>query len=249
MRRLRTVVALAVGSGALAVPTVSSAVSEVSAAAVVPVTCDGKRATIIDRSPRANRIVGTPGRDVIVIAAGTGHDIVYGRGGDDVICGRAHTTVFGGRGDDRILYADRAYGGRGDDRMEDVDEAFGGKGDDVLLAAIFNETFAGGSGHDRVEFFSDSGLEGVSYSVRVDLARGIAEVWADDAPTRERLLLSSVEEVRGSGGDDVVLGDDRDNVLRGFSGDDVVDGRGGRDRVYGGTGTDVCTGEVVSGCP
>lgn len=243
MRRLRTVAALAVGCGVLAVPTVSST------AAAAPVTCDGKRATIVDRSPRADRIVGTPGRDVIAIVAGTGHDIVYGRGGDDVICGRAYTTVFGGRGDDHVLYADRAYGGRGDDRMEDVDEAFGGRGDDVLVAAIFNETFEGGSGRDRVEFFTDSGLEGLSYSVHLDLVRGIAEVWADDARTRERLLLSSIEEVRGSTGDDVLLGDDRANVLRGFSGDDVVDGRGGTDRVYGGAGTDVCTGEVLSGCP
>ncbi len=63
-----------------------------TAAPAVPM-CDGQRATIVGMA-KADRLIGTPRRDVIV--AGAGHDVVHGRGGGDVICaGPGNDTVDG----------------------------------------------------------------------------------------------------------------------------------------------------------
>jgi len=76
-----------------------------------------------------DRIVGTPGDDVIF--CGDGDDRVLGRGGDDYIdCGSGNDTVNSGPGRDRVL------GRSGNDFIR------GGAGEDQL---------AGGGGNDRID--------------------------------------------------------------------------------------------------
>lgn len=71
--------------------------------------CGGERATIVG-TRRGDRLVGTPGDDVIY--AGRGKDKVNGRGGDDIICGGAgNDRLKGGPGADRLI------GGKGRDRL------------------------------------------------------------------------------------------------------------------------------------
>lgn len=76
--------------------------------------CLGATATIVG-SPRADRLLGTPGDDVI--AAGGGADRVHGRGGDDLICGKGgHDRMAGEAGVDQL------DGGAGTDRCAIGDE-------------------------------------------------------------------------------------------------------------------------------
>ncbi len=69
----------------------------------------------------ADRLTGTPARDVI--CAGAGNDVVRGLGGDDLLIGGAgNDRLSGGPGDDRLFGGpgrDVLRGGSGDDRAYD----------------------------------------------------------------------------------------------------------------------------------
>jgi hypothetical protein len=90
--------------------------------------CGGRRATIT-ATEGADRLVGTPGRDVI--HTGGGDDRVDGAGGADLVCG--------GRGGDRL------DGGPGRDRI------LGGPGPDELDGGPGRDRLRGGPGRDRRE--------------------------------------------------------------------------------------------------
>jgi len=87
--------------------------------------CNGVPATIVGTAA-GDRLVGTPGDDVIAAIAGS--DRVFGRGGHDVICG--------GPGDDDL----RGEGGN--------DVLVGGPGNDILLGASGNDTLFGDAGRN-----------------------------------------------------------------------------------------------------
>jgi V8-like Glu-specific endopeptidase len=98
-------------------------------------SCKGKLATHVG-TDAAEKIVGTPGKDVI--AANGGDDKVNGLAGNDRICGGdGADKLGGGRGRDRLNGEggrDTVNGGRGGDRLN------GGSGRDVC---------GGGAGRDR----------------------------------------------------------------------------------------------------
>lgn len=111
-----------------------------------PARCKGRPATITAPSGTVgNRLVGTPGDDVIVGTPGA--DRIDGRGGRDVICGRGGDDVItGGRGADRLFGEggdDTIRGGGGSDRM------VGGPGNDTLVGGPGSDVALGGPGTDR----------------------------------------------------------------------------------------------------
>src|SRR5439155_329578 len=71
-------------------------------------------------------------------------------------------------------------------------------------------------------------------SVRVNLALGTATGVAGG--------VRGIENVTGSPGDDILVGDDQANVLRGGPGRDILIGRGGADALFGGVGDDILIG-------
>jgi Ca2+-binding RTX toxin-like protein len=83
-------------------------------------SCGGLASTIVG-TWASERLVGTPGRDVIW--AGGGRDEIWAAGGDDVICaGRRDDRVHAGQGDDLVLPgsgSDLVFGGGGADRIRD----------------------------------------------------------------------------------------------------------------------------------
>ena len=95
---------------------------------------------------RADRLVGTAGRDVI--RCGKGNDVVVAKGGDDYIdCGAGNDRVDGGWGDDEIRGAggnDTLTGNRGDD------EIVGGFGNDKLIGGAGADELSGGAGTDSL---------------------------------------------------------------------------------------------------
>ena len=60
-------------------------------------------------------------------------------------------------------------------------------------------------------------------------------------------VLSSIENVIGSGDDDVITGSDAGNILQGGDGDDILSGEGGNDILIGGAGADIFAFEPGDG--
>ena len=200
----------------------------------VPIYCPGigypVEANVIGTNGD-DRLEGTSGPDVI--AGRGGNDEIVGLGGGDVICG--------GAGDDEIVgseAADWVYGEAGADVLDSQggdDHLDGGDGDDVIR---------GGEGRDLLMH-----LWGAA-PVTVNLV-------TEEASGRGRDVLDGIEDVYGTRGRDVLVGNDHPNALYGAdplgdsradsisggAGDDHLEGSGGSDDLRGGRGDDHLDGD------
>ena len=157
---------------------------------------------------------------------GEGDDQFLGQAGDERFEGNSgNDELRGRRGDDRLT------GDDGDDRL------FGGSGDDELEPLNFTKSpdgadeFSGGDGRDSVRYYA---ADSVSVSLN-DVA--------DDGMIGEHdNVLSDVEDITGTTGDDVLEGDGDANFLGGELGSDVLIGGGGDDRLGGRRGDDTLVG-------
>jgi Ca2+-binding RTX toxin-like protein len=134
----------------------------------------------------------------------------------EAVTGTNQNDIIQGSGEHNHLRglagADLLSGGDGDDTLD------GGDGADILI---------GGDGVDQADYGR------ASTPVIVDLVdqwRNTGDAAGDN--------LDSVENVFGTGGNDVLSGDDGWNALSGGAGDDVLAGRGGDDYLTGGEGVD-----------
>ena len=168
---------------------------------------------------------------------GDGEDEILGRGGADLQFGNLGADrLYGGDGADRQFGgddADTVFGGRGPDLMR------GGAGDDTLIGGLGDDDLRGGTGSDWVDYSGTAGPWGV------DLAAGTA-TRGDQTDT-----LTGIENIRGSQGDDTLLGDAEANRIEGRGGNDVIGGRSGDDSLTGGFGNDRISGglgdDLISG--
>jgi len=183
---------------------------------------------------------------------------LYGAGGSDVIegLGGADTIVGGTAAADTVSYENSGvgvdvdlwtgignYGDAQGDQLYQIDNAIGSAYDDTLYAGSGAGSFDGGAGDDLFEFGSSaftvdggSGSDTVSFigspsGMFVDLSLGIAET----GPVSYDLL--NVENVNGSGGEDLIIGDGLGNWLDGGGGNDTLLGGLGNDTLDGGGGT------------
>ncbi|MEM8719546.1 MAG: choice-of-anchor I family protein [Cyanobacteria bacterium P01_G01_bin.39] len=119
-----------------------------------------------------------------------------------------------------------------------------GSGDDQIFGFAADDFLSGGAGTDTV-LFSDAPI-----SIFVDLSSQVsedtfAEIIADKTeaiaatagPAGED-VLEGFENVTTGFGDDIILGDENDNVLNGAAGADTLTGGGGSDTLIGGDGMD-----------
>lgn len=233
-----------------------------TAAAAAKPSCAGLKATIVGNA-KANRIKGTPRRDVIV--AGAGNDTIRGLGGNDVVCG--------GEG------ADKIYGGPGNDRLYGQEDAYWA--DQFGRVHRVGDMLVPGAGDDRVDPGADarpvsSGVtavpDGVSFAgapaglvanLRVNpvvttaegtdsivtLGTGMRLVGTAHADTV--FGTNSADWIRLRGGDDKAFGNGGDDTISadgpgpagndtlvGGAGDDSLSGADGSDTFVGGTGQD-----------
>lgn len=88
----------------------------------IPVTCGGRRATIVG-TPHEDRLTGTPQADVI--SGQSGKDRISGLAGADRLCGdKGKDVLKGGRGKDRLIGGksrDTCVGGKGKDSGKGCD--------------------------------------------------------------------------------------------------------------------------------
>lgn len=175
---------------------------------------------------------GTMGNGGIVsVDGGAGYDTLRGSNAAEVLSGGAgDDTIYGYYGNDTL------NGGDGEDRLVDThgnDQLDGGAGTDTLDGGQGNDVVRGGAGNsDLVDYSAAPGAVKVS----------IDDVSNDGPPGQRDNVRTDVENVRGTTGIDVLVGDDSSNRLEGRGGNDKLYGDDGDDTLVGGTGTDQYTG-------
>jgi Ca2+-binding RTX toxin-like protein len=118
----------------------------------------------------------------------------------------------------------------GTDTLLHIEKIIGSNFDDSFIAASSNVSFSGGAGIDTVSYQPDL------RSIIVDLSLGKANDGSGIG------ILSSVENVVGGLGNDVLIGDSNTNKLTGGNGNDSLKGNAGDDVLSGGAGNDILFG-------
>ena len=157
---------------------------------------------------------------VMEMPAGLPDPIEGGADADKLRGTSAGEKITGNAGDDSL------FGFGGDDSLS------GGAGNDLLVGGMGADTLKGGIGQDTISY--NTSLAGVT----VNLLDGTARGGDADGDT----IGDDIENVVGSGHDDVLTGNRGANMLHGLAGADVLDGGEGEDTLSGGAGDDVLDG-------
>jgi Ca2+-binding RTX toxin-like protein len=117
-----------------------------------------------------------------------------------------------------------------------ADTIFGYGGNDSIFGLGGNDEIKGGGGADTLN--GGSGTDTANYSdsavgVVVSLLSG-----SGSGGTAQGDSLISIENLTGSAHDDLLVGDDGNNVLTGLEDADTLKGGGGSDTLYGDSGND-----------
>ena len=137
-------------------------------------------------------------------------------GNDNLYGGPGNDTINGLGGDDTL------DGGAGNDTLN------GGAGNDHFLSGAGNDIMDGGTGtHDWVDYST-------SLAVNVNLLNHTASGGDAAGDT-----LTNIQDLTGSGNNDVLTGDTGNNIIHGGGGNDTISGGGGgTDFLYGDAGND-----------
>jgi Ca2+-binding RTX toxin-like protein len=187
-------------------------------------------------------LIGDDGEDRFIGDAGS--DILFGVSGDlssdDPDFARYDLEVGGSLG----VFVNLATGISTDsfgssDFLHDIEGVWGTRFADSLTGGNVlndgfeafhgfagNDTIDGGSGYDRVDYYSDF-FNGGGLGIVADL---VAETIIDGFGDTDR--VAGIEEVRATSFADSVLGDNGDNILIGLAGNDTFDGGRGSDWMY-----------------
>lgn len=183
--------------------------------------------TVVERFTTGKGVAGQ------LLSGGDGADTRNGGTGDDLIAGAGGADVLNGLGGN-----DRLEGGWGNDTLDGgagLDVVAGGEGDDTLIGGVGADRLIGGNGSDTASYAAAGQRVVVSLAVR----NGKGSDAAGDT-------FNSVENLTGSGFNDVLIGDAGANVLTGSAGNDRIDGRAGLDTMIGGAGTDIYSVDITT---
>lgn len=189
------------------------------------------------------------------LSTGTGHggyaegdtyvniENVRGTDGDDTITGDANDNILVGLAGNNVI-----HGGDGNDTLMGNGQLFGDAGNDTLIASSSGTThYDGGDGVDTVDYRNSE------YGAVVALTPVLLPSGSFDASGHQigHDSYTSIENVEGSQGNDIVVGTADANVIDGNGGNDVlfsldgndtVNGGDGDDRIEGGAGADTLDG-------
>lgn len=221
-------------------------------------------------SDEADSLVGGDGNDSLVgladddtLEGGTGNNTLDGGLGDDIL------TVMSGNnllraGPDSIGFfqsdADTLVGGTGNDTLQggaDADSLVGNGGNDILQGEADDDTVEGGLGSDEYRFGPDHGTDTlVEGNEAASVARDRLNFQALNATSNlvadltafavthttgsVQGDLTSVEDVLGSPGNDIIRGDAEFSFFDGGAGNDVLEAlaSSGKHTLVGGSGDD-----------
>ena len=229
----------------------------------VHVDDDQPRNVTISNFVDAEVILGDGGSSQISVFDAKGGRIIAGDGADSVnVVARSDATggavsneleVSTGAGDDFITVTAASNGltlplidgGAGNDTIQilgtSADQVFGGDGDDRILTNAGNDIIDAGAGNDTVD--GGANTDTASYaSAASGVTVSLALATAQDTVGAGTDTLSAIENLTGSGFDDVLTGDGANNLLTGGSGNDTLDGGAGNDSLLGGASNDTLIG-------
>ncbi|ACL55594.1 beta strand repeat-containing protein [Methylobacterium nodulans] len=155
--------------------------------------------------------VGSDFNDTLQGDAGSNR--LDGSGGNDTVSYASST-----RGVSINLAAGAAFDGVTFDFLSSIENAVGSDFNDTLQGGVGSNRLDGGAGDDTVNYAASN------HAITLDLA----SEYAYDGNSYDTLI--SVENVEGTGFNDLIYGDFKNNVIDG--------GAGGSDTIYGGDGTD-----------
>jgi serralysin len=151
-------------------------------------------------------------------------------GGYTIAHGVVIENASGGTGADTITgndAANRLEGNAGNDTID------GGAGDDTLVGGAGDDTLTGGAGLDIASYAGAAGAIAVSLALTGPQAVGGGQ--GSDT-------LASIEGLAGGAYNDVLTGNDGQNLLIGGAGNDILSAAGGDDTLYGELGDDTLSG-------
>lgn len=171
--------------------------------------------------------------------------------GDDILIGGIGNDILsGGEGNDQL------FGGGGND------ELLGGAGDDLLVGGGGTDDIRGGDGVDTNSFqgiglgvtatVNADGTGDASYGAVNETFTGIENLNGSENDDILTATGNIGRELRGAGGDDLLigstgndtlLGNDGNDTLRGRAGDDIISGGIGNDLINGASGNDILNGD------
>lgn len=178
---------------------------------------------------------------------GTGNDVMTGGSLDDDFSDSAGANTIRGRsGDDLVdtsgsadLLADTLDGGRGDDDLfagPSKDKLTGAGGDDGMQGGLGADEIDGGPGRDHASY-TDSAHGSVRLSVSLNGLPDDGQLPLGGTTEGDN-VLTTVEDVTGNGGPDLLFGSAADNRLVGLGGNDFIEGLDGEDELEGDSGAD-----------
>lgn len=169
-----------------------------------------------DTFTNIERVRGTNDGDVLTGGAGGqnldgggGSDIMSGGDGNDVMNGGAGSDTLAGDGGNDLFYAD-------------ADSA--------------NDTIAGGTGTDTIDFLFASGGVNVTFDAVVS-GTGVATGGGVGTDS-----FTSIERIAGSNSGDTIIGGSGSEFIMSRGGNDTLSGGGGADMLQGGEGADTMSG-------
>jgi len=123
----------------------------------------------------------------------------------------------------------------------------GGDGDDIMDGRGGADVYEGGAGHDTVTYGGVPGIarfggRGAPVSATIDGAANDGSAVDANRANLTDSIGTDVERIVGTGGDDVIRGSSGDEELVGGAGNDFVDGGGGNDVLRGDEGDDAVAG-------
>jgi len=159
---------------------------------------------------KANTLWGASGNDTII--GGGGGDYLDGGAGTDLL---SYASVTAGMTID--MSAGTALGGDGTtDTLLNFEQVVGSSLNDTIISSTGLSALDGGSGTDEISYKTAAFASGVT----VDLQNGEA-YWSGGSQS-----LTNFENIRGSAGNDTLIGDGNANVIRTGGGSDNIDGGG-----------------------
>lgn len=159
-------------------------------------------------------LTGGPSANTINASAFSGDVTLQGAGGLD--------TLIGGSGDDILI------GGEGSDILRGLagDDTYRFDADSPLGDDTVDEAAPGSSGRDTLDF-----AETTTVGIILDLNLTTQQAVAGTNLRLTILSSTSLENVIGGEGNDVIRGNTQANIFTGGLGNDTLDGAGGVDRV------------------
>ena len=193
---------------------------------------------------RANVLLGRGGNDDL--SGGNGMDMLEGGLGDDILVGGEGTDTARFAGTTGVTVDLRMAGiqntGLGSDILVGIENLIGGSGDDVLIGDDAANVFTDTGGSDT--YVGNGGTDTVDYgSAAAALKLSLNELAAQASGGAGLDTLIGVENLIGSGFDDVLAGNVSGNDLAGGTGRDVLTGDAGDDVLVGDADADVLIGD------